>query len=249
LPEGNYLNQLIKYGPEPENWGSPGCSALPSGHAYRRDYLESILPIPEKEFAAGADYYIFVLAPIFGTFKSISEPQAVYRIHGNNDTLKPLEVYISRYLTWFEHCGNAVSRFLSEKEIEADPDKWPRKSWYHQINQSLEEINQVVLPNESFILVDDDDWMTNDIMYNRRRIPFMEKNGTYWGKPADDKTAINEIERLLHKKPKALFIAWSAFWWLDYYSEMHHYLKSNYKCILKNERLVGFDLQASLACK
>src|SRR6185503_7056038 len=45
-----------------------------------------------------------------------------------------------------------------------------------------------------FILVDDDQ-MRSDLPH-ARAIPFLEKNGEYWGPPADDATAIRELERL-----------------------------------------------------
>jgi glycosyltransferase involved in cell wall biosynthesis len=194
LPEGNFKDQLIKYGPE--HWKN---TPLPCGHAYSRRFLDFILPIPEKEFKAGADFYIFVLAPIFGTLKRISEPQAFYRIHGSNDTLKPLDEYIVRYLNWYEQAAIAITKHLHAQGIEVSPDKWPQESWYHQINKSLEEINQHVPLNESYILVDENQWMSNDSIYGRHRIPFMEKDGLYLGKPENDDIAINEIERLLKK--------------------------------------------------
>ncbi len=238
LPEGLFKDQLIKYGPE--HWGD---SPLPCGHAYSRCFLETVLPIPEKEFKAGADFYVFVLAPIFGILKRLAEPQAFYRIHGSNDTLKPLDEYIDRYQNWYDHAGVAITKHLHAQGIEVDPNSWPQVSWYHQIKRSLEEINQHVPLNSSYILVDDDQWVSSDIIYGRHRIPFMEKDGRYWGKPENDDAAVTEIERLLKKGPTGIFFAWPAFWWLEYYSGMHHYLQSNYKCLVDNERLIGFDLR------
>ena len=36
---------------------------------------------------------------------------------------------------------------------------------------------------------------------------------------------------------------WPAFWWLDHYNELSDHLRSQYNCILENDRLVIFDLQ------
>ncbi len=41
-------------------------------------------------------------------------------------------------------------------------------------------------------------------------------------------------------------IAWPAFWWLEYYKELHQYLRSNFSCLLENENLVLFDLREQL---
>jgi hypothetical protein len=32
-------------------------------------------------------------------------------------------------------------------------------------------------------------------------------------------------------------------WWLDYYKGFNQYLRSNFFCMLDNERLVAFDLR------
>jgi hypothetical protein len=60
--------------------------------------------------------------------------------------------------------------------------------------------------------------------------------------PSDDDTAIRELTRLRESGAKFLVFTWDAFWWLDYYVEFHRKLKSQYRCVLKNERLVVFDL-------
>jgi hypothetical protein len=117
----------------------------------------------------------------FGILKSISEPQTFYRIQGSNDTLKPLDEYIDRHLNWYEHAAIAITKYLRAQGIEVTPNKWPQESWNHQINKSLKEINQHVPINASYILVDDDQWMSNDRMYGRHRIPFMEKDGPLLG--------------------------------------------------------------------
>lgn len=40
-----------------------------------------------------------------------------------------------------------------------------------------------------------------------------------------------------------MIFGWSAFWWFDYYSGLNRHLRSHYRCVLKNSRLVVFDLQ------
>jgi hypothetical protein len=216
---------------------------LPCGHAYSKQYLSSIFPIPQEPFKAGADYIVFALVPLFGKLKRIQEPQAHYRIHGNNDTLKSLDVYIERFLGWFDSSCSVLEDILVDKGLEVDRSNWRRDSWYHRIHDALIEIDNHVPAGASYILADDNHWMANDRIHNRRKISFTEVNGQYWGPPADDAMAIEEIER--HSRNGATFMvfAWPAFWWLDYYSEMHRYLKSNYRCVSKGERSIVFSLQ------
>lgn len=41
---------------------------------------------------------------------------------------------------------------------------------------------------------------------------------------------------------KFIAFAWPAFWWLDHYEKFQEYLRSQFPCILENERLVIFEL-------
>jgi hypothetical protein len=38
--------------------------------------------------------------------------------------------------------------------------------------------------------------------------------------------------------------AWPAFWWLEYYAELGRHLAANYPCVLRNDRLVVFELDS-----
>ena len=40
-----------------------------------------------------------------------------------------------------------------------------------------------------------------------------------------------------------LAFAWPAFWWLDYYAELHRYLRAEFRCMLENARTIVFDLR------
>jgi colanic acid/amylovoran biosynthesis protein len=103
------------------------------------------------------------------------------------------------------------------------------------------EIAQVIPQGCAFILVDDAQLATGSFG-DRRPIPFLEKDGQYWGAPEDDATAIRELERL--RTAGAAFIAFAppAFWWLDHYSGFQKHLESNFKCIRKTESVVIYDL-------
>jgi hypothetical protein len=118
--------------------------------------------------------------------------------------------------------------------------------WDQPMQQAKEEIAAVVPPNETFILVDQDEWETDEMVAGRRRIPFPEQEGQYAGPPPDDQSAILELERLRQMGAAFLVFAWPAFWWLDYYSKLQSDLRSKYHCVLKNDRLVIFDLRTGL---
>jgi hypothetical protein len=55
-----------------------------SGNAFPAWVLNRLLPIPEDEFAAAADWYLQHLTPLFGPIVSLDEMAARYRVHGAN---------------------------------------------------------------------------------------------------------------------------------------------------------------------
>ena len=48
--------------------------------------------------------------------------------------------------------------------------------------------------------------------------------------------------RFVGEGARFLVVGWPAFWWLDYYAGFRDYLRSEYRPILDNDRLVVFDL-------
>jgi hypothetical protein len=97
----------------------------------------------------------------------------------------------------------------------------------------------------TFILVDEGQWGGGELGAERHVLPFLERDGQYWGAPPDDATAIRELERLRRSGASFLAFAWPAFWWLEYYAEFHRHLCSNFRCVLANDLLVAFDLQSN----
>jgi hypothetical protein len=116
-----------------------------------------------------------------------------------------------------------------------------RKNSWWQIHVAAGELAALVAPGESFILVDQDEW-DKEIVPHGRPIPFLERGGKYWGPPADDETAIRELERLRRGGARYMVFGWPHLWWLEHYAGAHRHLRSRYPCVLENERLVVFDL-------
>lgn len=106
-----------------------------------------------------------------------------------------------------------------------------------------EQLKTLISPQETFILVDEDRLNGNEIIKGFRTIPFTECNGWYWGRPADDSTAIQEFERLHQTGASAIVFMWHTFWWLEYYTQFHDYLRQKFR-VLQNEHLIVFDLRS-----
>lgn len=115
--------------------------------------------------------------------------------------------------------------------------------WMHKLMEATGDLRKYVPPGASFILVDYEGFGL-EFASDRQAIPFTEKDGQYWGPPADDAAAIQELERLISThNPDFLVLGWPAFWWQDYYVEWMKKVQSTYPCLLNNDRLKIYDLR------
>jgi hypothetical protein len=119
------------------------------------------------------------------------------------------------------------------------------QSWVKQVKLSTQEIRFIVPRGDRFILVDDGQWNFDESDSGHYCTPYMEQGGQYWGPPPDDDTAIRELERLRKSGANYMVFAWPAFWWLDHYPGLHDYLNTDFSCLLKNERVIVFDLRVT----
>ena len=90
--------------------------------------------------------------------------------------------------------------------------------------------------------MDEEQWGWGNMLGQRRILPFLEKDGLWWGPPADDETALRELERMQLGGATYIVIGWPAFWWLERYREFRDKLRAHHRCVLENERLVVFTL-------
>jgi hypothetical protein len=115
--------------------------------------------------------------------------------------------------------------------------------WVYGLRLVPRYIAALIPQEEAFILVDQDKF-GGKVTAGRRAIPFLERDGRYWGAPPDDETAIKEFERLRRRSGASFMVfAWPAFWWLDHYVGLRDHLRSKFRCVMENDLLVAFDLR------
>lgn len=244
LDEGNLLARTMEEGP------LIGNSPPTSGNAWSRELLQRILPVPEEEFRINADGYLITLAWIYGEVRAIPEPLGLYRVHGGNYFASwSAEQKKERHLEKFGHNCNAVEAHLRAMGLDPSPPLWKmRKGIFDPVLEAAAgaRVAAVIPPGASFIIVDDNAWAGSIVsapLANRQAIPFLERNGEYWGRPEDDKEAIHELERLRAAGADFIVFTWFTFWWLDHYSAFASYLRTVYTCPASEALFAVFDLR------
>lgn len=115
------------------------------------------------------------------------------------------------------------------------------RKYFARLASAKQSIADLIPLPELFILVDQD--TIREELVGRRIVPFLERNGQYYGKPPDDETAIREVERLRAEGAAFMVFWWANLWWLDHYVGLSRHLRTNYTAVLEDENLVIFDLR------
>src|SRR4051812_49184339 len=222
LLEGDLRDMMLREGITDER------SPPTSGNAFARAFLERVLPMPEPPFRACADSYILRLALVAGRVVAIDEPLARYRVHGENEYAGLIGIERHRRLLecYDLLCGaiGDMSGMPPEQIASADD----RHRWMKRLEVVTRELPEVVPADQRMIVIDDDDWGAQwerpGVVAGRAAVPFLERDGTWWGRPSDDAEAVAELGRLRADGARFVVVGWAAFWWLDHYGGLAAYL-------------------------
>ena len=240
LDEGNLRDEVIERGPH--GYVTPPTS----GNAWARWFLSQVFPIAETmERRSGAcDDILSMLAPLYGGVVALGV-EGSYRIHDGNDFWGRSFELLDSTVRDYERCCELLRHACAQLGVVADVAAWKKGSWFCTLREALRELVEVVPTGETFILVDQERWGSGELVAGRRRLPFPEYAGQFGGCPGDDAHAIRELERLRASGARFLVLAWSAFWWRDYYARWFDHVRQSFRCVLQNDRLHIFDLDAA----
>lgn len=124
-------------------------------------------------------------------------------------------------------------------------EEFESQSWEHRLVRARQDLLEIIPEGHTFILADGDAWGLSEFPGGRHRLPFLERNGQYWGPPADDATAWAEILRMRETGADWLVVGWNQFWLFQYFARWHEQLRECFPCVLENPRLVVFRLNPS----
>jgi hypothetical protein len=139
----------------------------------------------------------------------------------------------------------AIFRQVQAALVDADEELMEASAELERLerfNLALQDIDTSIPPGSTFILVDQEEWMCGEAVLGRRRIPFPERDGVYFGPPESDEMAICELQRLRGAGANYIVFGWPAFWWLEHYSGFNDHLRSHFRCVRNSNCVTIFEL-------
>jgi SAM-dependent methyltransferase len=134
----------------------------------------------------------------------------------------------------------ALERQMSRPDPHAAD---PPEDWLQNLHRAELDVKTLIPRGSTCILVDENHWGASRNTLQSVMLPFLERNGEYWGLPPDDETAIRELGRMRDAGAEYVIFPWHSFWWLDHYAHFAQHLRSAFPCLVENEHLIVFKLK------
>ena len=128
------------------------------------------------------------------------------------------------------------------KDLQGKLRRQSTQVWELQWALARYEMQRVIPAGHAFVLVDDGHFAAQEGLPDRRSHPFGGPDTDYAEQPRDDQEALLALEQICRTDASFIVFTWPAFWWLEHYQELAARLESQFYCVLKNERLVIFQL-------
>ncbi|MFW2382163.1 MAG: hypothetical protein ACN4GZ_10420, partial [Acidimicrobiales bacterium] len=77
-------------------------------------------------------------------------------------------------------------------------------------------------------------------------VPFLERDGIWWGPPADSSQALEELDRMQADGATTIVFSSGSWWWLDTYDDFDRLLRDTFPLLASTDRIKAFDLMNSL---
>jgi glycosyltransferase involved in cell wall biosynthesis len=229
-------------------WALTSCPANypwppTTGNAWSRSFLERVLPIPEEMFRTSPDYCLCTLAPLYGPIAAVAEPLGAWRFHGRNASIPQIyEDLIRRGLRLAEAGLKLAEQHCIRLGVVPDPVAWRVDSYEHRMYRAACDVSRVIPDGEWFALADGGQWGVNVRLGGRHAVPFLGRDGQYWGDPPHDRAAIEELHRLRGAGLRWLVVAWPCYWWCTFYREFAVFLDEVFTCRLRTEEVQIYSI-------
>ena len=138
---------------------------------------------------------------------------------------------------------------LLERGVVDDParhvplDEFLHGRWRmgdHWAAQSMDALLEQLPQGSRYALIDGDQWDVPQLLPERERVAFMERDGQWVGAPADDAQALAELARQRAQGLRALVFGPDCGWWLDHYCGFRQELERSSRRLAGDARFHGF---------
>jgi hypothetical protein len=143
-----------------------------------------------------------------------------------------LEIDICNGEGWEKLC-----KFLG---CEVPNQPFPRANeWMHLLIEAGLHFKEKIPAGEKVLLIDQMGF-GNSFAPNHQIIPFLEKDGVYWGIPENDAVAAKEFERMINTGINYVAVGFPCFWWLAYYPNFEKMLRQKTEILVENNAVKIF---------
>jgi SAM-dependent methyltransferase len=121
------------------------------------------------------------------------------------------------------------------------PRNYIRQTWQNRVLHLAVDLAVSTQESDVIILANDDQF-GQVYLPKRVLLPFIERDGKYFGPPTDDAQAISELIRMQKDGAGYLAFGWPAFWWLSHYSGLTRHLQQHATELVRNDNVLLYQL-------
>lgn len=242
------------------------CGIFPPCVMFRSQALEQVGPIDSSHGIPTMDMNLYYRLARIGDVFFIRRVLAHSRQHQTSETDRVVSgpgkmvqyglaaelVDVVGYLLQSPRAAHAAYRdWLTERlgSLHAEQSEEIRNLaphafllWDTRLAMLVDQIERVIPPSESLILIDDDQLALGGRVAGRCAVPLMEQDGQYWGVPRDAAHAIAELERHRAGGVRWLVVCWASMWYLEVYADLRKHLHDRYAQRSRSPHGVIFEL-------
>lgn len=243
-----------------------GGGIFPPAIVMRRSAVMEALPVESPHTRGFIDLSFYYRMAALHDVYFIRKPLVQYRVHGGSDT--ELLHREAGATPWYGDVATRIDSIATLLQSPRAADQTYRDwladrllylhkhasaaihpsipamyhSWETRLGMVQGQLLKLTSAGERILLVDDGQLGLSADWNGRLILPFLERDGGYWGPPDDDAHALRELDRMIASGLRWIVIAWPCFWWLDRYWRLRDRLAGSYPCRVDSPHVVAYEL-------
>ena len=109
------------------------------------------------------------------------------------------------------------------------------KPWVEWRRQVIELLSATVSPDANLVVSDNRELGVEEELAPRNVTPFTEHHGEFWGPPANDQTAVEELRKYIGRPNTDFAVAWPAFWQFDQFPNWSDMLRKHFRLLVDHK--------------